>query len=233
MLDDSKALLEESTEMLFEIKTIYRKSLDKRMIPNSLRIKIKNLLENIRSALDYPANHIFDTYCAHNFSAEKVEKKRSRIYFPIRKTKAAFDTCMEDDFKGLSSTRPDIVDILEKNQSFNTTNWLETLNYLSNSNKHRSLALQERTVKDRVIQIGGITMINPTFGNNGMGDIIIGDKVINMDQDNLPIETHPDMKSYARIEFVFKELNVPVIGALTEILEKSIILINDLDRTMR
>lgn len=228
MLEDSESLLDEATKMLMEIVVLYEKSLDKRIIPNSLRVRIKNYLENIRSALDYPANYIFEFYCAQNFPPDKIERKRKSIYFPIRKTKTLFDTCINDDFKGLTTAKPSIVSVFEKHQSFNSTNWLEILNHLNNSNKHRNLAIQERIIKDRIIKIGGITLTNCSFDNNKGGDIRIGRNIINMDEDNIPKESHPEMKVSVRVDFVFKDLNISVIETLTEILANSKIVIAEL-----
>ena len=62
--DDACNLLDAADASLPAIETLYGKSLASREIYPCLLIRIKNFLENLRSALDYAAREIFERCCS-------------------------------------------------------------------------------------------------------------------------------------------------------------------------
>lgn len=104
----------------------------------SLRIDLKNLLENYRSALEYTAQHIADL-C-------DPKPKLDKIYFPVAAsadTSVEFGKKLDRWFPGLRTRAPVVMDHLMSIQEFNGELWLRQLADLTNFNKHRSLSIQE------------------------------------------------------------------------------------------
>jgi len=129
---------------MIRIKAAYRESLAEKSIKPALAVEIKNLMENLRSALDYAATGLFAKY-------GKSKSASPRIYFPY-----ALETQTVDEFRntnrvetcipGLGAVRPDIVAKLESYQAFaNADNvWLPCFMDLNNENKHERLTPQTR-----------------------------------------------------------------------------------------
>ncbi len=119
--------------------------LDRYLRPNidpaeldGLRVDLKNLLENHRSALEYTAHHIADR-CAPKLPSTKVQ-------FPIAKssdTATTFALKLDQWFPCLGTSVPKVRDDLLSIQEFNGELWLRQLADLTNFNKHRSLSVQE------------------------------------------------------------------------------------------
>ena len=61
-----------------EVKAAYDRSLTDRTL--DLRVPVKNLMENLRSALDYMAQDIYETCCQAALVA--AGKREPRVYFP-------------------------------------------------------------------------------------------------------------------------------------------------------
>ena len=141
------------------VKAIYRESLAEKTVKPGLAVEIKNLMENLRSALDYAAAGLFAKY-------GKSEKANPRIYFPY-----ALENQTADEFKranrveacipGLSTARSDIVAQLESYQAFsNGANvWLPRFMDLNNENKHEKLTPQaRRETKELRLTSGGASI---------------------------------------------------------------------------
>jgi len=69
------------------VKAAYRESLAEKAIKPALAVEIKNLMENLRSALDYAAIGLFAKY-------GKSKSASPRIYFPY-----AFENQTADEFR--------------------------------------------------------------------------------------------------------------------------------------
>jgi hypothetical protein len=76
---DVLTLIYESTKQYSEIQQLYDKSLlDKSL---DIRIKVKNLMENLRSLLDYTAYDTYESVCKpHRQKSSKPDPRN--IYFP-------------------------------------------------------------------------------------------------------------------------------------------------------
>ena len=114
--EDAIELVFHAERAIGQIQSEYSSSLNEKTIKKSLLIEIKNFMENLRSALDYAAHGLFDKYGTSS-------KSNPRIYFPYAK-----DDQSESDFlssnriesciPGISTSRPDIVDIISSFQHF-------------------------------------------------------------------------------------------------------------------
>jgi hypothetical protein len=105
---------------------------------DELRVELKNLLENYRSALEYTAHYIADV-CT-------PKPPQNRVQFPVAKpgdTAATFAPKLDRWFPGLSTSAPRVRDYLLSIQDFSGEPWLRQLADLTNFNKHRSLSAQE------------------------------------------------------------------------------------------
>jgi hypothetical protein len=209
-LNDAKVCLSVSNSMLKEIERIYNESLLKDSIPSTLKVTIKNFLENIRSSLEYITNYVFYTYCSENYT--ETELKRKKVYFPIRKDKNYFDKCINKDFRGLHESKPEIYQILENCQAFNGNIWSVYLADLCNKNKHIKLTKHRRTESGNV-QIEDFFGNKITISAENCGQIAT--------YNGLSIlEPNPYIKTYNgtfNIEYLFEEINQPVLKVLNKI----------------
>jgi len=163
--EDAKALVASAQNMLREIKSNYDKSLHSKEISRELLVRIKNLMENLRSALDFSAHGLFEKYGAAAGSTPN-------IYFPYAwngLSIADFRTkqLVEKKIPGITASRPDIVALIESFQWFSSVDylWLPKFMDLNNENKHQRLTPQTRTsTKQLQISSGGTSM---TLGEGG------------------------------------------------------------------
>ena len=145
--EDATELITYARHTLPRIKQAYDQSLRGQTVEPGLRIKIKNLLENLRSALDYSAHGLFDAYGASATSDP-------RIYFPyatLSTTRTQFLSVnrIENCIPGITASRPDIVARIEAYQHYSDSSnrWLPLLMALTNENKHQNLTPQTRHEK--------------------------------------------------------------------------------------
>jgi len=95
------ALIKRAKEQYSAIKSEYESSLAQQSVSEDLSIAIKNLCENLRSALDYLAHDIRETHCP---SANKKDK----IYFPILPDINQFRNKMSHWYLGLDTACPNL-----------------------------------------------------------------------------------------------------------------------------
>ncbi|HCT86518.1 MAG: hypothetical protein DKM50_11480 [Candidatus Margulisiibacteriota bacterium] len=141
--ENAKQLTEYSEETFQKIKNIYNASLYEKTIKAALLIEIKNLMENLRSALDYCSHGLFDKY--------GDTSKKQNIYFPyawagLSATEFRSKRIIDNKIPGLIRNRPDIASKIESYQAFaNPSNeWFPKFMDLNNENKHQHLTPQER-----------------------------------------------------------------------------------------
>jgi len=154
--DDAKSLLQHAQGKLPEIRAEYETSLSKQNIGASLLVDIKNIMENLRSALDFSAHGLFELYGASN-------RNNPKIYFPYASLSQNLSEFRQNNrievcIPGISASRPDIVLKLESYQHFSSTNnkWLPLFMELNNENKHQQLTPQvKRERKQLNITSGG------------------------------------------------------------------------------
>src|SRR5438128_1534615 len=122
--DDAKNLVAHAKSKLPELEKAYQESLAEHTVKPALLIDIKNITENLRSALDYAAHGLFTKYGTSS-------KANPKIYFPyatLSQNQSAFKASNRIDIciPGLSTKRPDIVAQLESYQHYTdpTNKWL-------------------------------------------------------------------------------------------------------------
>lgn len=157
-------------------------------------VKIKSILENLRSALEYIAN---DTYDKYNSSGAFV---RPKIYFPYGEQQYIDNFFIKKLQIRVPSSSPmySVFCSVQKNHS--GENWLEMMCDLTNDAKHRQpIPLkQDEVVKDITIEVGGFGLIkangnaNINFGNNffnghKLTDFTYKDGVLDNKNNGIPI----------------------------------------------
>lgn len=120
--DDANELVRHTENQLSKINKVYKQSLHEKSIKPELLIKIKNLMENLRSALDFVAHGLFSKY-------GDPTKTKSKIYFAYateNQTKTEFQNrnIIEKCIPGLIASRPDIRTIIESHQHFSSFHFL-------------------------------------------------------------------------------------------------------------
>lgn len=126
------------------IKKAYDASLEKKEIDYFLRIDIKNVMENLRSALDYMAKDI----------AVNIQGFGKWNYFPYGYSQMNFSKSTDKTLKNLRIKRPDIYSLIEAMQPHTCGNsWLPDLCCVVSSKKHDSLVPQVRT-SQKIYSIG-------------------------------------------------------------------------------
>ncbi|MBK9020390.1 MAG: hypothetical protein IPL72_10470 [Sulfuritalea sp.] len=113
---------------------------------DDLRVDLKNILENHRSALEYVAH----------FMAERCSPipSRDRVQFPIAHPNddaTTFSKKLGGWFPGLESTAPALIEYLLSIQHFAGERWLSDFADLTNFNKHHALSEQELAEFDSIV----------------------------------------------------------------------------------
>ncbi len=229
-ISDSRYLLHDAERLLGEIGKIHNDSLKMDSIPPQLKLKIKQFLENVDSALGYEAFNIFSKYCT--VPQDKLEQHESKLYFPVRNTKKSFDDFINRWYPGLKETKPEIITTLEKYQPFpNNSVWLSRLKYLVNKNKHRNLSKQSKRQSGHIgymEDVMGNKFINCTFENVGTA-LMVNGKAVD------PSKPNPYIKQFiGNVEsyLVFSDLNQPVLISLKEIYSGAFAIISDLEKSI-
>lgn len=154
---------------IYEVKKLYEEARKDLNINNAPRVKVKGILENLRSTLDYCANDISD----------HTGKRGRKVYFPYGKKKSAFDGSVNASFPGLISGDVEFYKILKSIQPFELgDDWLYSICKMTNDNKHNKLSEYNRVnSEEKTLRVGPIT-----FGPQGsakIGRIEIDGKVLN------------------------------------------------------
>jgi len=152
--DDARELLNHADGDFATIREAYDASLHAKEVSGNLRVRIKNFVENLRSALDFSARGLFDKYGSS-------PKGKPKIYFPYaaaNQDRATFEKSgrVEACIPGLNASRPDIVKSLLEMQHFGSHgySWLPDFMDLTNENKHERLTPQIRK-ESKELRISG------------------------------------------------------------------------------
>lgn len=130
-------LLRYADEVQFEeVRQDYETAVQTRLVPEFLPVRIKNLCENLRSALDYIAQDLWGLY-------GNKRAARPNVYFPIRRSLGEYERCMADLFPDLKPKNLELWKFLERMQPTPGSNerWLGNFNKLNNRSKHFDLVL--------------------------------------------------------------------------------------------
>ncbi len=134
------ALVERASKDFEKLRADYNAALNSQTISEDMKIDIKNIFENLRSALDYLAMDVVD---------ELGVADPGKIYFPIRDTENDFISTVRRDFPDLDLKFPGVYDAMKSVQPF-LKPWLGKFNRLNNNNKHQNLVEQTRKESRRV-----------------------------------------------------------------------------------
>jgi hypothetical protein len=110
-----------------------------------LRVPVKNLMENLRSSLDYMAHDVYETCCrAARVAADKADLRK--IYFPYGRTEAEFKSGVARWLPDLASNNPAVYDLIASIQPFRCNDiWLYDICSILNEKKHDKLKAQVRS----------------------------------------------------------------------------------------
>lgn len=219
---DIQAVLDTAKQDFEKIKNEYQKSLQDEEISSSLRISIKNCLENIRSSLDY---------LGYQISEENCPKNNSKIYFPIFfNDKQSFDKFMTKTYPNLDSNNSKLYSKIESIQYYinpSENEWMKDLVTLVNENKHRKLTPQTRTQRKQLnissggagISLGGGASIKLGGGASIRmgGKTIYGGQTISPDNPFIHADPGLNVKRTIWVDFKFDELKKSVLLTITKI----------------
>ena len=206
--DNIFALIQKAKKDQKELTDQYNVSLEEKRVKEELKVIIKNILENLRSCLDYSAREIVE-------ECIKPAKNPEVLYFPIRKTRVEFDKVRNSDYNNLQAINRKVYDLLESVQPYNKE-WLGAFNKLNNQNKHNDLVEQIRT-EDRRVEVkrgnGSVSWNSGvTFGN---GVSVMGVPIDHRTQMPFPNRT-VTTKVTIWVSFIFKDNNKNVLSFIDE-----------------
>ena len=162
------ALREECKLQILAIRKLYKTALRARELPIEFQPKIKNILENQRSMLDYIAH----------FTVENFGHSGRRSQYPLALDKGLIQESIAKNLAGVVDT--DLVDFFAKRQPcVPEYAWLVPLIEETNSFKHRKFVTQVRTEQHRITSTseGGSVSWVPGSVNFGEGVFIHGNRV--------------------------------------------------------
>ncbi len=226
--EDAKELVQYARGQFAQIKSAYEASLADQDIKPQLLIGIKNLMENLRSALDFAAHGLYDKYGSPS-------ARSARVYFPYAdasQSEAEFGHSRRVDqcVPGLCASRPDIVEKLISYQHFAGEHnaWLPTFMQLNNENKHQQLTPQTRKeTKQLRISSGGASVTMGPGASISVGrsaSVQIGGMTIpggqTFDVGRPPLTFGPGKKEIIIwVSFHFSATDTPVLPLLSQALE--------------
>jgi hypothetical protein len=172
-IDDATDLIRDSKSKFNLIRTGCTRSLEVRTIEKQLTIDIKHCLENLRSALDYTARDLFVRFVSSS-------KANPKLYFPYTSKHKDFKKRIDECIPGLSSARPDLVQMLETFQDFHSgRSWMLRFMELTNKSKHVELSPQTRVQQKGIkISSGEHGLITSKLIVHPGGRAVIGGKDI-------------------------------------------------------
>jgi hypothetical protein len=119
---DVLALIQESTKQYEEIKELYDKALREKSL--DIRIKVKNLMENLRSMLDYTAHDTYESVCRpHRQRLGKPDPRNT--YFPYGRNENDFNSSVASSLPDLEVLSIPIFSLIKNVQPFISNNsWI-------------------------------------------------------------------------------------------------------------
>lgn len=235
--EDAKQLVQYAKDQFPQIEEAYNISLEDLEIKPKLLIEIKNLMENLRSALEFTAHGLFKKYGYSDAAKQKT-------YFPYsldNQTKEQFlkSNRIKKCIPGINASRPDVVEKITSYQHFADINnrWLPIFMELNNENKHQQLTPQgrEESKELRISSEGSsISMKGGASISLGSGaSIEIGKMTIpggqNIDVNNPPITYGPGKKEVITwVSFIFSTNQEPVLPFLRQSIDGTDKIVNEL-----
>ena len=220
--NDVEALLREAKVQYESVCESYEKALRDETL--DLRTPVKNLMENLRSALDYMAHDVYELCCQSARVASGKDEPRN-IYFPYGRTKNDFRSGVGRSLPGLDTLAPNVYDLISSIQPFQCgDDWLSDFCSILNEKKHDRLTAQIRSKTETytVRSKGGSVSIqvnNPDARVTSMPGAV---KIFGMPAQltDMGIHTAPSNElKHERTKWVafrFEGTNVNVLGLLNK-----------------
>lgn len=237
--DDANSLVQHAQDELRKIRQAYDESLAAKAIAPRLLVEIKNVCENLRSALDFAAHGVFE----RDFAATGKKPKSYFPYATAKQSRAEFERSgrIETCIPGLRAARPDISDLVLEMQHFGSKGytWLPVFMDLTNENKHQRLVPQVRKeVKELRISGGGAAISLGPGASISVGSgasISVGGAVIRggqtFDVNNPPHVQGGRVEVITWVSFHFETNGEPVLPFLEQALEGVAKIVEDLSST--
>ena len=132
--EDIAALLADAQEHIQDsLPKLHDEALVNANARSRFRARIKSVLEQQRSALDYLAVEITTLYGT----------PKGLIYYPLAQSDLSFLGEIDNKMPGVRTARPDVADVIKKWQPYKPgIEWLRQLNSLAREQKHNRLTLQ-------------------------------------------------------------------------------------------
>ena len=132
-IDDIAALLDDADEQISAAAALHDQAFADTNARRRFKTRIKNVLENQRSSLDYLAVAITKQYGSPT----------GLIYYPLAHADAGFQSEMDGKMPGVASAEPTIAATIRKYQPYQPgMEWLRHLNRLTREQKHNRLSTQ-------------------------------------------------------------------------------------------
>lgn len=191
------------------IHSLYEASLSKKELDPSLKIKVKNYLENARSILDY---------CAHDI-ADKLGIKKEKIYFPfVNKTTNidGFKSEVGRNLPNLEMLHENLYKYIESLQPYHSAQvWLANFIDIVNNHKHQDLTPQIKTESPslsisnkstRMSFSGGASMVIGRGASISIGGArIFGGQTINANSQQIFGDPALTIKKEIWVDFKFND----------------------------
>lgn len=209
-----EALVAEAQGQIVLIQGMYQDALREQRASGVLRVRIKNVLENQRSALEYLANGL---------DSGGVDRKP--VYYPISRAPKDFPSLIKGQMPGVEMNSR-LYEAIEARQPYQKGyEWLGHLAVLTRENKHRRLTPQIRDETLRVdvdMQGGGKISYQPL--QPGKGGVRItghgvsfgGVPVDPVTQRPVPSPTQTVTETVF-VDWLFDEPRLPVLRTLEQI----------------
>lgn len=124
------------------------------------KVKLKSILENLRSSLEYIAQDI----------SSVLSNPNDKVYFPYGDTKENFKGRINQNLPAIRSEYPKIYDYIEHLQPHknNGDKWLVDMCRMTNDAKHKKLLEVKNEGKNHIsVNAGGIPFIDIINGGHG------------------------------------------------------------------
>jgi|SRR5881394_476928 len=171
---DIDVLIEDASEQLTVVREMYDETLRAQKVPRKLMARIKNVVENQRSVLEYLAHAIYE---------QEGDGSGKKAFYPITTRPSEFRLRFERCLPGVAAHCPAVRDAIEARQAYQIGNeWLKHLALLTNENKHRRLTPQMRSeTKKTRFESGGAAIElgeGASIRLSGGADVVLGGKSI-------------------------------------------------------
>ena len=129
--EDIDLLLRDADEQLEVAAALHDPALEDNAARGRFRTRVKNVLENQRSALDYLAVAI----------TERYGHRRGLTYYPLAQSQGQLKAEIDSKMPGVRVNRPDIAEAIARHQPYDQE-WLQNLSRLTREQKHNRLSVQ-------------------------------------------------------------------------------------------